>query len=100
VSKVNQYWRKSALCLIDKNSKRWFSYNLEDVDYAKKVCQSCLVRKECIVNMWETDSFYGVNGGMSEFDIMNLTWKAVSKENDSNWKRTDRVLKKLLQQVS
>lgn len=50
--------------------------------------------------MWETDSFYGVNGGLSEYDIMQETWKEVSDPNDNNWKRTDRVLQKLLQKVS
>ena len=93
-------WRKKALCLIDKNSKHWFSYKYSEVDYAKKVCQSCTVRKECIMHMWETDSFYGVNGGLSEYDVMQETWKEVSDPNDNNWKRTDRVLQKLLQKVS
>ena len=93
-------WRKKALCLIDKNGKYWFSYKYEEVEYAKAVCKACTVRKERLLNMWETDSFYGVNGGLSEFDVMQETWKKVSKANDSNWKRTDRVLQRLLQKVS
>jgi hypothetical protein len=93
-------WRKKALCLIDKNSKYWFSYKRDEVEYAKSVCQSCTVRKECILHMWESESFYGVNGGLSEYDVMQETWKQVNKADDTNWKRTDRVLQRLLQKVS
>lgn len=97
---MNHAWRKRALCLIDKNSRHWFSYKHSEVEYAKVVCQSCTVRKECLVNMWETDSFYGVNGGLSEFDIMEITWRKVKKTDDSSWKRTDKVFQDLLRKVS
>ncbi len=50
--------------------------------------------------MWETESFYGVNGGLSEYDVMQETWRQVNKADDTNWKRTDRVLQRLLQKVS
>lgn len=97
---MNHAWRKRALCLIDKNSRHWFSYKYSEVEYAKAVCQSCTVRKECLVNMWETDSFYGVNGGLSEFDIMEITWRKVKKADDPSWKRTDKTFQDLLRKVS
>lgn len=92
-------WRTKALCAEDKNSIYWFSYKHEDVQYAKNICQSCEVRKECLINAWGEDVIYGVNGGYSEFDILLATWKKAKKENDSNWNRTDRVLQKLLRKA-
>lgn len=50
--------------------------------------------------MWETDSFYGVNGGLSEFDIMEITWRKVKKADDPSWKRTDKTFQDLLRKVS
>lgn len=92
-------WRTKALCAEDKNSIYWFSYKHEDVQYAKNICQSCEVRKECLINAWGEDVIYGVNGGYSEFDILLATWKKAKKENDSNWNRTDRTLQKLLRKA-
>jgi WhiB family redox-sensing transcriptional regulator len=92
-------WRTKALCAKDRNSIYWFSYKHEDVQYAKNICQSCEVRKECLINAWGEDVIYGVNGGYSEFDILLATWKKAKKENDSNWNRTDRTLQKLLRKA-
>ena len=92
-------WRKKALCAEDRNSLYWFSYKYEDVQYAKSICQSCEVRKECLINAWGEEVVYGVNGGYSEFDILLATWKKAKEENDSNWNRTDRILQKLLRKA-
>ena len=92
-------WRQLALCHIDKNKSYWFSYKHQEVEYAKNVCASCAVRKECLAHMWETDSFYGVNGGLSEYDVMIETWKKAKKDNDKHWSRTDTMLQKLLRKV-
>jgi hypothetical protein len=92
-------WRDLALCAIDANGEYWFSYKYSDVQYAKNVCKSCTVRKECLLNMWESNPAYGVNGGFSEYDILLETWKKAKKENDNNWSRTDRLLQKLLRKA-
>ena len=92
-------WRKKALCAEDRNSIYWFSYKNEEVQYAKNVCKTCTVRKECLLSAWSEDTIYGINGGFSEFDILLATWKKVKKENDNNWNRTDRVLQKLLRKT-
>lgn len=51
------------------------------------------------MNVWDEETIYGTNGGFSEFDILLATWKKAKKENDNNWKRTDRILQKLLRKA-
>ena len=93
------HWTLLALCAKDPNSHYWFSYNYKEVEYAKKVCSSCSVRKECLLNAWAVEHIFGVNGGYSEFDIMLETWKEAKKENDKNWTRSDKILQKLLRKA-
>lgn len=49
--------------------------------------------------MWNTGDFYGINGGVSEFDYMMMTWKEATSEKQNNRARTDRVLKGILQGI-
>ena len=95
---MKKNWRELALCSNDKNSEKWFSYNIDDIQYAKSVCKKCTVRKECI-SAALMGNFYGVNAGISEYDYKLITWKKAKKENDSNWSRTDRTLQELLRKA-
>jgi hypothetical protein len=92
-------WKESALCLDHENRNLWFSYKKEDVDSAKEICKKCTVRTECFVSMWNTGNFYGVNGGVSEFEYLQLTWKEVSSEKANNRTRASSVLKGILQKI-
>jgi hypothetical protein len=92
-------WRDKALCAVDKNSYFWFSYDYQEVEYAKDICKKCTVRQQCLTSAWKESFIYGVNGGLSEFDILLETWKKAKREDDSNWSRTDKLLQKLLRKI-
>ena len=94
--KIN--WRDFALCSDDKYSEKWFSYNIDDINYAKSVCKKCTVRLECISSAL-SEVFYGVNAGISEYDYKLITWKEAGKKNDSNWSRNDRTLQEVLRKA-
>lgn len=84
-----------ALCQGDERSHAWFSYDIEDIQYAKSVCLSCEVKIECFANALQND-FMGVNAGISEFEFMIDTWKEAKKENESNWTRSSKILQGIL----
>lgn len=91
-------WRDFTLCSDDKYSEKWFSYNIDDINYAKSVCKKCTVRLECISSAL-SEVFYGVNAGISEYDYKLITWKEAGKKNDSNWSRNDRTLQEVLRKA-
>lgn len=102
---INNDWAKNAICASDSRSEAWMSYNKEDIIYAKIGCEKCTVRRECFLQAWEANSsdktgFYGVNGGISEYEFLLGTWKEAKKDNDDNWTRTDRILQKFMRQIS
>lgn len=84
-----------ALCQGDEKSYAWFSYDINDIEYAKSVCRNCEVKVQCFINGLDND-FMGVNAGISEFEFMIETWKEAKKENESNWTRSDKVLQGIL----
>lgn len=92
-------WKFHAICASDPNGKAWMSYKKEDIDYAKAGCQKCSVRVPCFLAAWESEYFHGVNGGISEFEFMIKTWKKARKEQDDNWRRTDRDFQKILREI-
>lgn len=95
--KSNLDWKRFAVCLKDKNSSHWLSYNIEHIEYAKKGCDKCPVRAECLDNAINQEIYVGVNGGISEWDFLNKTWKKVTNAKRSNWSRSSATLHKLLQ---
>lgn len=91
-------WKSHALCKNDKKSSAWLSYKKSDIDYAKEICSRCEVMVECLNNAFFIEKeFFGVNGGMSEYDFMIETWVEVNSERKSNWTRNRAVLQRLLQ---
>jgi hypothetical protein len=95
----NQIWQRSAVCLRDKNSSYWLSYNIEHIKYAKEGCKSCSVKTACLANALSQEFFIGVNAGISEWDYLNKTWKEVKSVRKTNWSRSDATLRKLLQEA-
>lgn len=93
-------WQKLALCARDANSPYWFSYKYEEIQYAKNVCKKCSVRKQCLMNVWEENYIYGVNGGFSEFEILSETWKEAAKVSDDNWSRSNKILQRMLRKTA
>ena len=93
-------WKEKALCHNHPESNIWFSYKKAEIDRAIKICKKCPVRTECFVTMWNTGEFYGISGGISEFDYLNITWKEAKSERQSNRTRTDKLLATILQEFS
>jgi hypothetical protein len=91
-------WAKEALCFNHPERNIWFSYKKEDTDRAVNICKKCPVREKCFITAWNTGDFYGVYGGVTEFNYLNLTWKEAKSEKQNNRTRTDRVLKGILQE--
>lgn len=92
-------WKDKAVCANDKYPNKWLSYDFSDVGYAKNGCAKCTVRKQCLANALQNDSFVGVIAGMSEYDYLNSIWKRASEENESNWRTDDTTLSRLLQKA-
>jgi hypothetical protein len=90
-------WSSKALCVDHPESNIWFSYKKEDIDRAVSICKKCPVRTECFISVWNSGEFYGVYGGITEFEYLNLTWKEAKNEKQNNRSKTDRVLKTILQ---
>ena len=92
-------WKKRAVCASDKRQSAWMSYDKDDIQYAKNGCARCSVRAECFLSAWSSDDYYGVNGGISEFEFLLATWKKVKKVSNVNWKRTDKDLQRLMREI-
>lgn len=92
-------WKAQALCLDHPERLIWFSYKKEEVDRAVKICKKCPVRTDCFISSWDTGDHYGVNGAISEFEYLMLTWKEVDSEKQNNRTRSSRVLKGILQEI-
>jgi len=96
---ITNNWKSLAVCVDDKFSNRWVSYNIEDVKYAKDGCSRCPVRQECFINAIENDSMIGVIAGISEFEFLLYTWEEVNDINESNWRRDRKTFSRLLQKI-
>jgi len=92
-------WVLESVCINDETPSSWLSYNIKDIKYAKDGCSRCEVRIPCFLRAWGEDSYAGVNAGISEYDILMLTWKETSKENGKNWARSNKLLQKILQRI-
>ena len=92
-------WIDKALCAVDEQPTAWLSYDIEEIQYAKYRCSICTVRKECCLYEWQNEPDVGVDGGISEYDLLILTWKEAKKVNGSNWSRTNKLLQGILQKV-
>lgn len=90
-------WKEKALCVNHPESNLWFSYKKDDINRAVSICSKCPVKKECFLSAWESDEFYGVYGGISEFEYLNITWKEAKNEKQNNRSRTDTILKTIMQ---
>jgi len=92
-------WRSRAICANDQHPDKWISLKNEDIEYAKSGCEKCNVKKECLFSAIENDSFIGVVAGISEFEYLMYTWEEVTDINESNWRRDDTTLSRLLQKA-
>lgn len=78
-------WLDRAVCRKDDHPEYWLSYNLQKIEYAKTGCTKCPVKQECLSTAALEDEFYGVVGGLSEYDRRLRLWKKVNDINGNNW---------------
>ena len=97
--KVPSDWIQQAVCNNDSKPHAWTSSKYDDIVYAKDGCSRCAVRLPCFLRAWQDDFYTGVNAGISEYDLLDLTWKEVKKQDGNNWSRTDKVLQRILRQI-
>lgn len=94
-------WQSLAKCKRDDHPSRWLSSNIDDINYAKDVCRSCQVRIECMYSaVYEKEEFVGVNGGMSEIEYLLRTWEPVGENDETNWRKSDRVIQDLFREIA
>lgn len=98
--KLKSNWTSFALCKQDNNPTKWFSFDLNDINYAKNVCRKCTVRNECLMSALESDEFVGVNAGISEFDFLNKTWLEAREIEKTNWPRSDKIIRSLFREIA
>jgi WhiB family redox-sensing transcriptional regulator len=98
--KFKSDWKDYALCTSGYPVNYWFSNKKPEIDVAKSICAKCTVRLECFTTAWSDDSHYGVYGGVSEYEYLLLTWKEAKSESESNRDRTDKRLRKILQEIA
>jgi hypothetical protein len=94
--KLTSKWKDQAVCFDDKYSGRWVSYDIRDIEYAKNGCAKCPVKKECLVSALMDDSFTGVRAGISEYEYLMAIWSYTIDENESNWRRDDSALSRVM----
>jgi len=58
-------WHANAACL-GEDVEVFFPHRGEDVSEAKRICEGCPVRTECLAFALDTGQHFGVWGGTSE----------------------------------
>lgn len=58
-------WERDAACRND-DTRRWFSREPEDIDYAINVCWDCPVREDCLEWALAKRVDFGILGAMDE----------------------------------
>jgi WhiB family redox-sensing transcriptional regulator len=71
-----QEWQQSALC-AQTDPEAFFPDKGGSVWRAKRICQGCEVRTECLEYALDHDERFGVWGGMSERERRKLKRRAV-----------------------
>ena len=64
VERPRTEWRSRAKCL-DEDKELFFSSSRTDIATAKRICRSCEVRIECLMDALATGERFGVRGGVS-----------------------------------
>jgi hypothetical protein len=76
------HWTKDALCKFDK---KFTSFHIDDINFAKSVCQNCTVQVECIIANAEVDGTF-MAAGLSKYDRLLIQWEKVDSENEGNFR--------------
>lgn len=64
-------WRSDAACL-GMDAETFYPYGTESPMPAKRVCRTCPVRRECLLDALATNEWQGIRGGLTETERKNL----------------------------
>jgi WhiB family redox-sensing transcriptional regulator len=78
VSRVDLDWQDDALCA--QMPVDFVPDNSADSVLAKKVCELCEVRPECLAYAIANDERYGVWGGLAQNELRELTHEEEDEE--------------------
>ena len=70
------HWTKDALCKFDK---KFTSFHIDDINFAKSVCQNCTVQVECIIANAEVDGTF-MAAGLSKYDRLLIQWEKLDSK--------------------
>jgi len=94
-------WKNYALCADDEYPFRWLSSSIDDINYAKEGCMKCSVRIDCLHSaIYEREEFVGVNGGYSEIEYLIRTWERAEVDDETNWRKSDKLIQDLFREIS
>lgn len=71
-------WQSDAACLI-ADSEAFFPERGGSVREAKKVCETCPVRAQCLEYALENDEQFGVWGGLSVYERRKIKTKRIGQ---------------------
>jgi hypothetical protein len=80
-------WTKKAACR-KANYELFFSYDTEETDQAKKICEKCEVRKPCFLSVSDSSC---VTAGTTRYDRLCMMWGRVDGIGQSNWNKSSEV---------
>ena len=83
LTNTSKDWRERAAC-IDQNPELFFPTGITgtallQLEQAKRVCEACPVREDCLRWAMELGQDYGVWGGVSEEERRSLKRRAARK---------------------
>lgn len=89
------HWTKDALCKFDK---KFTSFHIDDISFAKSVCSECTVQVECIIANAEIDGTF-MAAGLSKYDRLLIQWKKVSEQDESNFRDSSVYISEVVRRV-
>lgn len=85
----NVAWMAQAKC-IDEDHRLFLSYDIENINQAKKICMDCTVKFECMDQYFDVSC---VAGGLSYLERLMHIWKKVENIDESNWRNPNYLLR-------
>jgi hypothetical protein len=76
---------------VNTDHKIFISHNSADIQAAKKICMKCPVKLPCMEQYFDIAC---VAGGLSYYERLIGSWKAIKDINDSNWRQPNFLLRK------
>lgn len=91
----NVHWTRDALCKFDK---KFTSFHIDDVNFAKSVCERCSVQVECIIANAEIDGTF-MSAGLSKYDRLLIQWKKVDSEDEGSFRDSSVYVSEVVRRV-